>query len=161
MTFTVPIRYFSPQISSVKNFWIATRVKNKTRHWRCKSSVENVYSICETAWNLLISEHILRYELARATLGRKKISVDLILLIKLKYRNKQNKMNVVSKNIFRWNLKLEVLRIFNLNLRKESWWCGTFLSCFCSNSLMNCVFRCEMKWNDYLLEMRLVLISNI
>ena len=26
--------------------------------------------------------------------------------------------------------------------------------------LMNCVFRCERKGNDYLLEMRLVLISN-
>ena len=35
-----------------------------------------------------------------------------------------------------------------------------FLSCFSSNSLMSCHFRCEMKWNDYLLEMRLVLISN-
>ena len=26
--------------------------------------------------------------------------------------------------------------------------------------LMNCAFRCERKWNDYLVEMRLVLISN-
>ena len=25
---------------------------------------------------------------------------------------------------------------------------------------MNCVFSCETKWNTYLLEMRLVLISN-
>ena len=33
-------------------------------------------------------------------------------------------------------------------------------SYFCSNSLMNCVSRCEMKWNDYLAEMKLVLISN-
>ena len=30
----------------------------------------------------------------------------------------------------------------------------------CSNNLVNCVFRCETKWDGYLLEMRLVLISN-
>ena len=76
------------QISSVKNFWVAARVKKKTSDWRCKSSVKNLYSIRENAWNLSLSEHISRYELAGAALGRKLISADLILLVKLKYRNK-------------------------------------------------------------------------
>ena len=44
-----------PQISSVKNFSVAARVKNKTSHWRCKSSVKSVYPIRETAWKLLLS----------------------------------------------------------------------------------------------------------
>ena len=111
MTFTKPIRYFFPD-SSEKNFWVAARVKNKASHWRCKSSVKNEYTIRETAQNLLLFQHILRYELARAT-RRKKISADLILLRKLKYQNKQNKMKVLSKYIFRWNLRLEILRIFS------------------------------------------------
>ena len=48
----------------------------------------------------------------------------------------------------------------SLYFREESWWCGIFILLFCSNNSMNCVFSYEMKWNDYLLDMRLVLISN-
>ena len=48
----------------------------------------------------------------------------------------------------------------NLYLREESSWCGIFILLFCSSNLMNCVFSCEAKWNTYLLEMSLVLISN-
>ena len=49
----------------------------------------------------------------------------------------------------------------NLNLCEESSLCDIFsLFCFSPNSLMNCLFRCEVKWNGCLLEIRLILISN-
>ena len=42
--------------------------------WNLLLSQKNIYSIREAAWNLLLYQHILRYELAGATLGRTKIA---------------------------------------------------------------------------------------
>ena len=47
--FAAPI---APQISAVKNFWVAARVKKKTSHWKCKSSVKNLNLLSETEWNV-------------------------------------------------------------------------------------------------------------
>ena len=44
-----------PQIAAVKNFWVAARVKKKTGHWKCKSSVKNLNPISATEWNVLLS----------------------------------------------------------------------------------------------------------
>ena len=47
------------QISVVKKFWLAARIKKKTNHWKYKSSVKNLNPIRKTEWNLLLSQQIL------------------------------------------------------------------------------------------------------
>ena len=48
MIFAVPIVYFFPRTAAVKNFSGAARVKKKTGHWKCKSSVKNLNTISAT-----------------------------------------------------------------------------------------------------------------
>ena len=59
MIFAVPIMYFFPQISEVKNFWVAARMKKKTGHWKLKSSIKKLKPVSATEWNVLLSQHIL------------------------------------------------------------------------------------------------------
>ena len=108
MTFTV--RYFFPD-SSVNNFWVAARVKNTrvighvSQVW--KTNTQYV-KLGESCYSLSIFCIMNLQELLE-----KKIGADLTLLIKLKYQNKQNKIKVISKYICRWNLRLDILRIFS------------------------------------------------
>ena len=106
------------------------------------------YSIREAAWNLLLYQHILRYELIGATLGRKKLR-------RFDFPDKIKVLKQIEKNRVKFKFST------NLNLCEESSWCDIFsLFCLRPNSLMNCLFRCEVKWNGFLLEIRLILISN-
>ena len=44
--------------------------------------------------------------------------------------------------------------------RANQWTCVSMIGTSVMKELINCVFHCERKWKDYLLEIRLVLISN-
>ena len=73
--------HFFLQFSAANNFWVAARVKKKRSHSKYISSAKDVNSISETDWNVLLNVFYFR-DLQEL---KKKISGDLIFLMKLNY----------------------------------------------------------------------------
>ena len=78
-----------PQIAAVKNFWVAVRVKKKTGHWKCISSVKNLNPLRHKRVN--IASFVVRWS------EMNKNSTNLIYANQLKTRICRSIISVIQK----------------------------------------------------------------